>query len=704
MGIPLGSSFTRSAGIPLDDKMTVADNTARDAIASGVRYQGMIVYVTGTAKNWQLQGGTANGNWVDISVSGGGGSSSGDENLVTNGSGESASVSIFTPYADAAGTRPVDGTGGTPNVTTALNSTNPINGLKDYTLIKDAANRQGQGWAATVSIPLAYRAKSLSVKIKYLVTSGTFVAGNNGASPADGDVIWYFYDITNSKLVEPSNIKMFSNSTTVSDMYEATVQFDSNCASVRLIAHVASTSASAYTLQIDDVTLTPNTFTFATPVTDWVAFTPTGSWSTNTTYGGFYRRNGSEMEYQMRASFSGAPGAAVALTFNLPSGHVIDNNKLSDTVASYGRLPFSTAQIGFSSSSSGVSAILKYNSTTSVAVYSLVGNFAPVYNANVVTPTAPVTLANLDFVSISFKVPLVGMDSTLQISDNVDARLQFCSIGKTANQSVNNTTSTKLTFDVVTQDTHGAWSTSNNRFTVGSAGVFDVGGQIGWAANATGYRQISILVNGTTSYILNQTTSAGAADPTTCGFSSPTPYLNAGDYFELYAYQNSGGALNASFNLALVRIVKRASPQTIAASEKVNMRYTTTAGQSLATGDTTLAWPTKDYDTHSMLSSNTTVTIKAAGVYAIHAVLHVPAGVSGLSTQLFKLLKNGTIVTECNYAKTYVVGAADKYEVYDELNLIAGDTLTVVYNNGFGVGAIPASTVAGHNSFKVHRI
>ena len=51
-------------------------------------------------------------------------------NLITNGSADDTATSIFVPYADAAGTRPVDGTGGSPTVTTSMTSTSPLIGTK----------------------------------------------------------------------------------------------------------------------------------------------------------------------------------------------------------------------------------------------------------------------------------------------------------------------------------------------------------------------------------------------------------------------------------------------------------------------------------------------------------------------------------------------------------------------------------------------
>lgn len=94
MGIPLGSSFTRTAGVPLDDTMKVADNTARDAIASGVRYEGMIVYSVADGVHYALIGGITNGDWNTIA---GGGAAS---NLISDlFSGDGSDVT-FTLSAD----------------------------------------------------------------------------------------------------------------------------------------------------------------------------------------------------------------------------------------------------------------------------------------------------------------------------------------------------------------------------------------------------------------------------------------------------------------------------------------------------------------------------------------------------------------------------------------------------------------------------
>lgn len=65
-------------------------------------------------------------------------------------------------------------------------------------------------------------------------------------------------------------------------------------------------------------------------VTDWVSFSPTGSWITNTTYTGQWRRVGDSMEIRVGLVVSGAPTAA-QLRINMPTGYLIDLAKLPNS-------------------------------------------------------------------------------------------------------------------------------------------------------------------------------------------------------------------------------------------------------------------------------------------------------------------------------------------------------------------------------------
>lgn len=154
-------------------------------------------------------------------------------------------VSSWVTYADAAGTVPVDGIGGSPNITFASSTSTPLRGTAEGLLTKDAANRQGQGISRAFTIDAADRAKLLTIKFDY-ATSTNFV---------DNDIRVYIYDVTNAAIIRvvPEDIK----ATSLSGTFLGTFQTASNSSSYRVILHIASTNASAYTLEVDNFSIRP---------------------------------------------------------------------------------------------------------------------------------------------------------------------------------------------------------------------------------------------------------------------------------------------------------------------------------------------------------------------------------------------------------------------------------------------------------------
>jgi hypothetical protein len=122
-------------------------------------------------------------------------------------------------------------------------------------------------------------------------------------------------------------------------------------------------------------------------------------------------------------------------------------------------------------------------------------------------------------------------------------------------QTITTATLTALTFDTNSGDVGSVHSTSVNtsRFKVptGGAGVWLVVGQVAFAGNAVGVRDIQVKKNGTT-YVARQRAMA----VTTMGYSH---YINIsyldpvaadGDYYEFMVYQESGGNLNTDAGVA----------------------------------------------------------------------------------------------------------------------------------------------------------
>jgi hypothetical protein len=110
-------------------------------------------------------------------------------------------------------------------------------------------------------------------------------------------------------------------------------------------------------------------------------------------------------------------------------------------------------------------------------------------------------------------------------------------------QSIVSGTPTFVTWSAATFDVGGFWNAgAPTRLTI-PAGVslVRVTGQTDWAINATGERYSSINRNGGAASAADRRVPVSFAE---ANFSTGPVQVAAGDYFELGAYQNSGGALN----------------------------------------------------------------------------------------------------------------------------------------------------------------
>jgi len=144
-------------------------------------------------------------------------------------------------------------------------------------------------------------------------------------------------------------------------------------------------------------------------MTDWISFTPTGAFTTNTTYTGRYRRVGQDMEIEYMLEFSGAPNN-VACTIDMPSGFVMDDSVLLDPSIEYTKV-LGTVGI-YDSSAAGLtkSGSLNYLTNTSFDVHTDVANATYLY-AQSLNITSPITIAAGDKIFIQAKVPIEGWTS-----------------------------------------------------------------------------------------------------------------------------------------------------------------------------------------------------------------------------------------------------------------------------------------------------
>ncbi len=119
-----------------------------------------------------------------------------------------------------------------------------------------------------------------------------------------------------------------------------------------------------------------------------------------------------------------------------------------------------------------------------------------------------------------------------------------CRAYRTTAQALTTGAATAIAFDAERYDTAAMHSTSVNtsRITIVTAGLYLLTGEVSFASNVTGVREMFLQVNGATR-IVDANATAVNGDSTRLGVS--TVYkLAAADYVELIAYQTSGGNLN----------------------------------------------------------------------------------------------------------------------------------------------------------------
>jgi len=654
------ASDTRRIVVPKDTKANLDAKT---------RLEANLVYGTDTKKAY-IDNGT------DLVAVGSG--SGGAVNLITDGDAENATSSIFVPYKDAAASRPVDGVGSSADVTTAITSTAPLTGAKSFTITKDAANRQGQGWSIPFTVPLSMQAKVLQIEVDYIVNSGTFVAGT---SSTDSDVIWYLYDITNSQLIEPSSIKLLSSSSTLSDKFRSTFQTSATGTSYRLIAHVASTSAAAYELKVE-TSVSPSVYVYGTPISDWVSWTPTGSWTTNTTYTGKWRRVGDLKEYQYDLALTGTP-TATNLSLNLPSGDVIDTSKLVSASVGVSHIPNSGGK-----AFDGVSAVhnlaLVYGGTTAVrATYE---STATGQIANV-TQAAPFTFNSGDTIQVSFAVPIVGLSSSVQMSDQTDTRIVAASYYGHNSPTFADNTYTTIQFNTKLEDTHAMFSAGTT--TIKVAGLYEINAAAAFVIGGYGANNIfnlRVRVNGATDYSLDRLIYTTSVQPNVTKGSIRLP-LKAGDTIVIQAMKTNFGG-NSGFDPDLTQtrmsIVRVSGPSAIAATESINLRYTTVAGQTINNTAPVVIFGTKVYDSHSAFNSTTGVfTAPIAGKYRVSAKLTSTATAFTVGQDFECLLfKNGSAYSELGRSWGNAASINLHTGGSDTVDMLAGQTLSIVgYSN-----------------------
>lgn len=517
-------------------------------------------------------------------------------NYDTNPDFEGA-ITGYTTYADAAGVAPVDGTGGSPSISFTRSTSSPLIGVASGLITKPASNCQGNGGAYAFTIDSGYQGAQLAISF-LMQTSANYVAG---------DILMYIVDVTNGTVTQLVPYTVLK-SDTLATVFTGTFQAAATSTSYRLCWHVATTNANAYTLKIDNVSISPVSVAFASAVTDWDASrTFTSSITTNVTFATRSRRVGDSLQVYGNWIFSGVNTQGVP-TLVLPAGMSLDSSKLANSS--------SRTVVGqWTARNSGSGAV-----TTGSAVVIASTTTVTLEGANT-SANVPYTIASGNEFLVEFTVPILGWGSNVQIG-GYDGRTAAAVVQRSGTQSIANASSTVVVFNSLVYDTHGALNTSSGVFTAPVAGYYRVSSKIEFAANATGDRETSLFKNGSRYAYLGYNSNSSASGTANVGGSIDVQ-LAAGDTLDIRVRQTSGGALNvgntATANYFSVSLLPGRS--TLAVGDKIMCTASRTSSQSISNNTvTTLIFNADVTDTTGSLNTSTGVyTVPRAGTAVVMA-------------------------------------------------------------------------------------
>lgn len=353
-----------------DGKFYRKDDTGLEQVVGGGSGAGGINYLLSSGKAWDFEDGLSTG---------------------------------WSTYADAAGVAPVDGTGGTPNVTFAASATAPQRGLYSGLFTKDAANRQGEGVSVDFTLDTQDVGKPFTIAVDTIAS-----ANFTGLSGAESMRV-YCYDVTNATWL-PGYIDVSPGTSTTKGFFLAT-----SSTSYRYSMHVSGTGTAAWTVKVDNVTIGQQPMSLASTTTDWQDYTPTfNGLGTVTSIVARWRRVGDSIQVCGTFTTGTVSGSGIAY-MSLPNSYQINTTIVSSNrgfqLGTFSKLS-STAQNIWDAQQSGS---LTYDSTAGA------GNllFAVQVDSGSYRSTTPNNIFNNteNHSFISEMIPISGLSSNIVSGD-----------------------------------------------------------------------------------------------------------------------------------------------------------------------------------------------------------------------------------------------------------------------------------------------
>lgn len=585
---------------------------------------------------------------------------------------------------------PTFGSGASANLSLTASSSTPIEGTYSYLYSSSTNTTAGNFIASDVwTVDPADRAKVLTIKFYYQLSTDPGAANRNFSGTSSNSYGIAIYDVDASQWIMPAGVWSMTQSSGVG-IATATFQTSFTGTQYRLVIFNANATGGSTTcaLKLDRFYVGPQTAPIGAVITDWQSYTPTFTgFGTVSTQSFRWRRVGGNVHIQGR--FTAGTSTSTEARITLPSGLVADSTYTTLEAVGTGATTANGAAIV---------PLIEPSSTYFTMAYSGSG-------ANSLTKiTGSVAVGAGGAMSFDLTVRITGWQSQVQMSSDTDTRVIAARMSMSATQSLANNSASKVSFNTVTFDSAGAFSVSATRYNIPVSGFYRVVATVDFAVNNAGSRALSVFKNG------NLAASLGLipASPGDSVRVNGSALINcvAGDYIEIYAFQNSGVSLtigNADGAVNYFTVERLSGPAVVAATESVAAR----SGTGAPTGAPTSSMANVTFSTSSKLDTHsafdgTAFTAPISGIYRISAQLALAGTYASSNYGGAQLTVNGSIVAIV-YQQVAGSGTATTYPFVTYLaRLNAGD---IVRTQAACNATSPSYTASGlYNYMLVERV
>jgi hypothetical protein len=595
---------------------------------------------------------------------------------------------------------PTFGSGASGNLAGSIVSSGQLAGSYSYSYASSAATTAGNFLASPAfTIDTEDQAKVLTFKFAYKAVTNPSNATWSGTNTNSFGVA--IYDVTtggSSGWIMPAGCFAMTQSSGVG-ICTGTFQTTSSSTQYRLVVYNANATLGAVTVYFDDFSVSP-----VGPAADGRVIACYGGSQVPSTPASGSAINFTATKDTNAAYSSGTYTIPVSGWYQATANVEASVSSASIDQAIWTIITLSGSNISGSNwiATGSIASTVVVNMTPTCAFYANAGQTVQfIFRWNTTgSPTLSGSLTGSSF-SIS---RLAGPTS------GDEGRVVAFRTGGNPTATVTSSLSTVVWATAPAIDTGGNYSTGTGKFTVSVSGVYEIAVQaaISGTFAASNYGQVTIMQN-STNVGSNIQQVAGSGTGTVYPSTSTIVNAVAGDtlYIQVLSTATSP-TLVASSSTNYFTVKRVSGPNAVSAQETVKARYTSTAGTSIATGggNTSVPYPTKDYDSHAAFNGATGVfTAPISGTFRVTVHTAYASAAWTLAVAKYAILQKNS--SDDRYlwlhypaaSSTTALAGTGSAEIY----LNAGETINVHLNHGEGTSR-SLDTGAGLNDIAIVRV